>query len=87
MIRSHFKRLSAGASPRFDGVPIPFLVYACLPIERGRKVNYVDVLMPLIERMMIAVIGMMYRTYANVLKDYFKTAETCCKKAQTAAFT
>eukprot|EP00983_Pelagomonas_calceolata_P057301 1145012-Pelagomonas_calceolata.AAC.1 len=52
MVGSHFKKLSAGASPGFDGIPIPFLKYACLPIERGRKVDYVNALVPLIACML-----------------------------------
>eukprot|EP00983_Pelagomonas_calceolata_P053015 1143107-Pelagomonas_calceolata.AAC.3 len=51
MVGSHIKKLSAGASPGFDDVPIPFLKYARLPIERGRRVDHVNVLLPLIARM------------------------------------
>ena len=104
MVGSHVAKLSAGASPGLDGIPIPFLKYACLPLERGRRVDYINVLVPLIARMfrvflskaripkvwkvaklsplhkkgamsnpgnyrMIAVSGVMYRIYANVLKD------------------
>eukprot|EP00983_Pelagomonas_calceolata_P017462 547022-Pelagomonas_calceolata.AAC.1 len=56
---------------RQDGIPIPFLKHACLPVERGQRVDYVDVPVPLIARMfrMIAVSKVVYRTYANVLKD------------------
>eukprot|EP00983_Pelagomonas_calceolata_P030344 952258-Pelagomonas_calceolata.AAC.3 len=48
MVRSRFKKLSADAPPGFDGIPIPFRKYTCFPIERGRKVDYVNVLVPLI---------------------------------------
>eukprot|EP00983_Pelagomonas_calceolata_P094865 1157933-Pelagomonas_calceolata.AAC.9 len=33
MVGSHINKLNAGASPELDGIPIPFLKYACLPIE------------------------------------------------------
>eukprot|EP00983_Pelagomonas_calceolata_P075122 1152858-Pelagomonas_calceolata.AAC.2 len=69
VVTSHSKKLSAGASPGLDSIPIPFLKYACLPIERGRSVDYVNVLVHRIARMMIAVSGVMYRTFANVPKD------------------
>jgi len=104
MVGSHIKKLNASASSGLDGIPIPFLKHACLPIERGRRVDHVNVLVPLIARMfrvflskaripacwkvaklsplhkkgalsnpgnyrMIAVSGVMYRIYANVLKD------------------
>eukprot|EP00983_Pelagomonas_calceolata_P076343 1153384-Pelagomonas_calceolata.AAC.3 len=55
MVGSHIKKLRAGTEaldlPGLSGVPIPFLKYACLPVERGRKVDYVNVLVPLIARM------------------------------------
>eukprot|EP00983_Pelagomonas_calceolata_P101987 1158756-Pelagomonas_calceolata.AAC.2 len=50
MVGSHFKELNADASPGFDGIPIRSVKYACLPIERGREVDYVNVLVPLIAR-------------------------------------
>eukprot|EP00983_Pelagomonas_calceolata_P134562 1162072-Pelagomonas_calceolata.AAC.5 len=52
MVRSHIKKLSVGASPGLDDIPIPFLKHACLPIERGRRVDHVNVLVPLIARML-----------------------------------
>ena len=51
MVGSHIKKLCANASPGFDGIPIPFLKYACLPVQRDRRVDYVNVLVPLIARM------------------------------------
>eukprot|EP00983_Pelagomonas_calceolata_P027721 870794-Pelagomonas_calceolata.AAC.2 len=103
-VGSHIKKLNAGASPGLDNNPIPFLKHACLPIERGQRVDYVNVLVPLIARTfrvplgkaripacwkvaklspphkkgalsnpgkyrIIAVSRVMYRIYANVLKD------------------
>eukprot|EP00983_Pelagomonas_calceolata_P056648 1144698-Pelagomonas_calceolata.AAC.4 len=116
MVGSHIKGLSADASPGLDGIPIPFLKYACLPVERGWKVDYVNVLVPLIARMfrvflskaripacwkvaelsplhkkgvllnpgnnrMIAVSGVMYRIYANVLKD--SVTDWCVQKKRS----
>lgn len=104
MVETHFRKLSVGASPGFDAIPIPFLKYACLPIQHGRRVKHVNVIVPLVARMfkvflsekrmpacwkvaklsplhkkgavsdpgnyrMIAVSGVMYRVYANVVKD------------------
>eukprot|EP00983_Pelagomonas_calceolata_P038339 1136771-Pelagomonas_calceolata.AAC.2 len=103
MVESHIKKFNAGASPGLDGIPAPFLQHACLPIECGRKVDYVKVLVPLIAHMfrvffsearipacwkvaklgplykklcqilgtteLIAASGVMYRTYAIVLKN------------------
>eukprot|EP00983_Pelagomonas_calceolata_P009878 319927-Pelagomonas_calceolata.AAC.1 len=51
MVGFYFKKLSANASPGFqviqvDGIPIPFLKCACLPIERGHTVDNVNVLVP-----------------------------------------
>ena len=51
MVGSHIKKLCANASPGFDGIPIPFLKYACLPVQRDRRVDNVNVLVPLIARM------------------------------------
>ena len=51
MVGPHITKLTAGASPGLDGIPIPFLKYACLPLERGRRVDYINVLVPLIARM------------------------------------
>eukprot|EP00983_Pelagomonas_calceolata_P021428 671615-Pelagomonas_calceolata.AAC.1 len=102
MVGSHIKKLNVGASPELVGIPIPFLKYACLPVERGRKVDYVNVLVPLIARMIpaswkaaklsplhkkgalsnpgnyrvIAVSGVMYRFYANVLEDLVTDCHT-----------
>eukprot|EP00983_Pelagomonas_calceolata_P072920 1151925-Pelagomonas_calceolata.AAC.3 len=45
------QKFNAGASPGLDGSSIPFLKYACLHVEHGRKVDYVDMLVPLIARM------------------------------------
>eukprot|EP00983_Pelagomonas_calceolata_P014226 453675-Pelagomonas_calceolata.AAC.1 len=45
MVGSYVKWLSAGASPGLDGVFIPFLKHACLPIERGWRLDHVNVLM------------------------------------------
>eukprot|EP00983_Pelagomonas_calceolata_P050990 1142214-Pelagomonas_calceolata.AAC.2 len=104
MVGSHTKKLNAGASPGLDGIPTLFLKYACLPVERGWKVDYFNALVPLIAPMfrvslskvgilacwkvaelspfhkkgalsnpgnyrMVAVSGVMFRIYANVLKD------------------
>eukprot|EP00983_Pelagomonas_calceolata_P040174 1137490-Pelagomonas_calceolata.AAC.3 len=44
------KKLSAGASSGLDNIPKPFLKHACLPIERGRRVDHVN-MVPLIARM------------------------------------
>eukprot|EP00983_Pelagomonas_calceolata_P079404 1154649-Pelagomonas_calceolata.AAC.2 len=44
MIGSHIKKFNAGASPRLDGIPIPFLKHVCLPIERVWRVDHVKVL-------------------------------------------
>eukprot|EP00983_Pelagomonas_calceolata_P052223 1142753-Pelagomonas_calceolata.AAC.1 len=113
MVGYHIKKLSAGASLKFDGIPIPLLKYACLPVELGRKVDCVNVLVPLIACMfrvflskgripvcwkvekltplhkqgamsnpgnyrIIAISGVMYRIYANVLKDL--VADWCFQK-------
>eukprot|EP00983_Pelagomonas_calceolata_P071567 1151309-Pelagomonas_calceolata.AAC.1 len=51
MVGSHIKKLNAGASSGLDGIPVPFLKHACLHIERGRRVEHVHVLVPLIARM------------------------------------
>eukprot|EP00983_Pelagomonas_calceolata_P000962 33793-Pelagomonas_calceolata.AAC.1 len=51
MVGSHIKKLNAGASSGLDGIPIPFLKHACLPIERGRRVDHVNMPVPLIARM------------------------------------
>eukprot|EP00983_Pelagomonas_calceolata_P016798 528913-Pelagomonas_calceolata.AAC.1 len=48
MVGSHIKKLNAGAPPGLDGIPVPFLKHACFPIERGRRVDHVNVLVPLI---------------------------------------
>eukprot|EP00983_Pelagomonas_calceolata_P077136 1153745-Pelagomonas_calceolata.AAC.3 len=50
-VGSHIKKLNASASSGLDGIPTPFLKHACLPIERGRRVDHVIVLVPLIARM------------------------------------
>eukprot|EP00983_Pelagomonas_calceolata_P064783 1148287-Pelagomonas_calceolata.AAC.1 len=50
IVGSHIKKLNAGASPGFDGIPIPFLKHACLPVERGCRADHVNVLVPLIAR-------------------------------------
>ena len=112
-VGSYIQKLSAGASPGLDGIPVPFLKYACLPHNDGRKVVFVNVLVPLLARLykvclskaripamwkvaklsplhkkgalanpvnyrMIAVSGVMYRVYANVLKDL--VTDWCVKK-------
>eukprot|EP00983_Pelagomonas_calceolata_P081057 1155409-Pelagomonas_calceolata.AAC.2 len=51
MVGSHIKKLNAGASPGLDGIPIPFLKHAYLPIKRGQRVDHVNVLVPLTARM------------------------------------
>eukprot|EP00983_Pelagomonas_calceolata_P057827 1145229-Pelagomonas_calceolata.AAC.1 len=53
MVGSHIKKLSAGASPGLNGIPIPFHKHACLPIERGRRVDFVNMLVPLIARIKV----------------------------------
>ena len=51
LVGSHIQKLSAGASPGLDGIPVPFLKYACLPHDNGRKVVFVNVLVPLLARL------------------------------------
>lgn len=113
LVGKHFQKLSVGASPGFDAIPIAFLKHACMPVQNGSKAELVNVLVPLLARLfkvvlsearvprcwkvaklsplhkkgavldpgnyrMLAVSGVMYRIYANVLKDL--VTDWCVKK-------
>jgi len=115
MVGCQLKKLNAGSSSGFDAIPVPFLKYACLPVECAGITKQVNVLVPLMARLfqvmlstarvprwwkvaklsplhkkgevsnpgnyrMIAVSGVMYRMYANVLKDL--VTEWCVKKGK-----
>ena len=47
-----FLKLSAGASSGFDAIPIPFIKHACLPVRCDGKFKQVNVLVPLMARLL-----------------------------------